>query len=431
MLIEFSVGNYRSFKDPVTLSLVAAPLKAADPDLDRHNVYKVNAKLSLLKSAALYGANASGKSNLIKAIHFMRGFMINSSREGQSTDLIPVEPFQLSTETVGQPSFFELVFLLDRVQYRYGFEVTAQAVTAEWLYYLPKQRETLIFDRKGTAIDIVKRLGAEGLAAKTRQNALFLSVCAQFNVELAERIIQFIVSALRIISGLQDQEYMHYTLKQLSEGNHTAKIHQLIQSLDLGFQSVQIQKSPVNVNHLPSDIPDSLRAVLLETLEGKVGLSLQTVHYKYDATGQLVAPEFFDLEKQESEGTQKMIALSGPLTDTLERGSTLLIDELDARLHPLLSQAIIKLFNSAETNPNHAQLIFTTHDTNLLSHKLWRRDQLWFTEKQENGASDLYSLAEYKGVRSDAAFAKDYIQGRYGAIPYLGGLSDFSVSQER
>lgn len=224
---------------------------------------------------------------------------------------------------------------------------------------------------------------------------------------------------------------MHYTLKQLSEGNHTAKIHQLIQSLDLGFQSVQIQKSPVNVNHLPSDIPDSLRAVLLETLEGKVGLSLRTVHHKYDATGQLVAPEFFDLEKQESEGTQKMIALSGPLTDTLERGSTLLIDELDARLHPLLSQAIIKLFNSAETNPNHAQLIFTTHDTNLLSHKLWRRDQLWFTEKQENGASDLYSLAEYKGVRSDAAFAKDYIQGRYGAIPYLGGLSDFSVSQER
>lgn len=430
MLIEFSVGNYRSFKDPVTLSLVAAPVKAADPDLDRHNVHQVNAKLSLLKSAALYGANASGKSNLIKAIHFMRHFMINSSREGQSTDEIPVESFRLSTETEDQPSFFELVFLLGEIQYRYGFEVTTQAVTSEWLYYVPKQRETMLFDRQGTTIKPAKRFQADGLGSKTRKNALFLSVCAQFNVALAEQIIQFIRSSLKIISGLQDQGYMFYTIDQLSEGQHAARIRNLLQALDLGFQGVEIQKSPLDLNDLPPELPDSLKAALLEAVEGKDGLSLQTVHHKYDGAGKLVKTERFDLRAQESEGTQKMIALSGPLINVLEEGHTLLVDELDARLHPLLSQAIIKLFNSAETNPNAAQLIFTTHDTNLLSHQLWRRDQLWFTEKQENGASDLYSLVEYKGVRPDAAFAKDYIQGRYGAIPYLGGLGHFSASEE-
>lgn len=429
MLIEFSVGNYRSFKDPVTLSLVAAPLESADPDLDRHNLYQVDDKLSLLKSAALYGANASGKSNLIKAMHFMKHFMINSSRAGQSTDVIPIEPFRLSTETIGQPSFFELVFLLGGIQYRYGFEVTTQAVTSEWLYYVPQQRETRVFDRKGSTIEATKWLKASGLAGRTRNNALFLSVCAQFNVELAEQILEFMDSSLQIISGLEDDGYMSYTLQQLLEGDYAPQIHKLLQSLDLGFQSVQVREFELNSNNLPPDLSDSFKAALLETVESKVGLSLQTVHHKYNGTGQRVAPELFDWKAQESEGTQKMIALSGPLINVLEQGSILLIDELDARLHPLLSQAIIKLFNSADTNPNHAQLIFTTHDTNLLSHKFWRRDQLWFTEKQENGASDLYSLVEYKGVSSDAAFAKDYIQGRYGAIPYVGGLKHLFAAE--
>lgn len=431
MLIEFSVGNYRSFKEPVTLSLVAAPLKSADLDLDRHNLYKASNKLSLLKGTAIYGANASGKSNLIKALHFMQDFMVNSSRDGQSTDLIPVEPFQLSTATVDQPSFFELVFLLDQIQYRYGFEVTPQAVVKEWMYYIPKTRETEIFYRDKDQINAIKRLDAQLLSSKTRKNALFLSVCAQFNVDLAERVIQFIRSSLKIISGLQDHSYMFYTLKQLSEGVYSSKIQNLIRFLDLGFHDIQVHKSTLSLDDLPSDMPDSFKSVLLETLEGKTGLSLHTIHHKYDTNGTLVTSEIFDLDAQESEGTKKMVALAGPLIETLEQGSILLVDELDARLHPLLSQAIIKLFNSAQTNPNHAQLIFTTHDTNLLSHKLWRRDQIWFTEKQENGASDLYSLAEYRGVRSDAAFARDYIQGRYGAIPYLGGLSDFFVSEEK
>jgi uncharacterized protein len=146
------------------------------------------------------------------------------------------------------------------------------------------------------------------------------------------------------------------------------------------------------------------------------------MHQKFDSDGNYISFERFNLEAQESEGTQKIFALSGTLVDTLNNGKVLIFDELDARLHPLISLAIVQLFNSNKTNPNNAQLIFMTHDTNLLSNKLFRRDQVWFTEKNRYGATDLYSLAEYK-VRNDASFESDYIKGRYGAIPYVGNLS--------
>jgi len=151
-------------------------------------------------------------------------------------------------------------------------------------------------------------------------------------------------------------------------------------------------------------------------------IRIHTLHNGFDKDGNLLYKESFDLERHESEGTQKLFALAGILFDTLNKGSVLFIDEFDASLHPLMSHAIVELFNSSQTNPNNAQLIFMTHDTNLLSNKLFRRDQIWFTEKNKYGATDLYSLAEYK-VRNDASFEKDYIQGRYGAIPYIGNLS--------
>jgi AAA15 family ATPase/GTPase len=147
-----------------------------------------------------------------------------------------------------------------------------------------------------------------------------------------------------------------------------------------------------------------------------------TLHKKYDSDNKFKSITLLDIDTHESEGTKKLFALAGPILKILKEGKTLIIDELDARLHPLLTEAIIRLFNSNETNPNNAQLVFTTHDTNLLTNKLFRRDQIWFTEKNKVGATDLYSLAEFKGVRSDASYEKDYIAGKYGAIPFIGGL---------
>ncbi len=430
MLIEFSIGNYRSFKETVTFSMVAANLVAKDKKLDENNVFKVDPDLSLLKSAAIYGANASGKSNLTRAIKFMKWFMINSSKETQSTDTINVEPFKLSQENINQPSYFEIVFLLNNKKYRYGFEVNKREVVSEWLYYVPNRRETNIFYRKFDEIKVVKFYKADGVEKKTRHNALFLSVSAQFNVDIAEQILSWLISQIVIISGLNDEGYRGYTSRSLIKSDvKRDAIVELIKKLDLGIREIQVREVglPKSLLKKAQDLPDDLKEFFTKGgyLEGdnesKIAV-IKTVHQIFDNDGSPIGTELFDIDFHESEGTQKIFALSGLLVDALQEGKTLIIDEFDARLHPLISCAIVKLFNSGETNPNNSQLIFITHDTNLLTNKLFRRDQIWFTEKTRFGATALYSLAEYK-IRNDASFNTDYIQGRYGAIPYIGDLT--------
>jgi len=423
MLIEFSVANYRSFKEKVTFSMVAANRVAKDKEIDEINVFAINDDLKLLKSAAIYGANASGKSNLTKALGFMRWFMINSSKETQSTEKIGVEPFQLSTETEEQPSFFEIVFLLDKQQYRYGFEANTDRVVSEWLFYVPQSRETLLFERRYNDINAIKKYKAEGIEKRTRQNALFLSVSAQFNVEIAEIILDWLSKTMKIISGLDDRGYQGYTISCLMDNQNKNEIIKLIKKLDLGIEDIRATETKMNAENLPKNLPDEIKNLLIE----REVISVQTLHRKFDSKGGYVSTELFDLDDQESEGTQKIFALVAPLVDTLKDGKVLIVDEFEARLHPLISRAIVELFNSRETNPNNAQLIFMTHDTNLLSNKLFRRDQIWLTEKDRFGSTDLYSLAEYK-IRNDASFDSDYIKGKYGAIPYLGDLSQIIES---
>lgn len=422
MLIEFSVGNYRSFKDRVTFSMVAASLVSKDKKLDENNVFTVDDELALLKSAAIYGANASGKSNLAKALGFMRWFMINSSKETQSTEKIGVERFKLSTETSAKPTFFEIVFLINQKKYRYGFEATRDEVMSEWLFYVPKLRETKLFERKFDSFSVSKTYKADGIPQKTRRNALFLSVSAQFNVEIAESILSWLTSRVKVVSGLDDRGYRGYTTSCLMDDENKDEILQLLKRLDLGFSDVKVEESEITADLLPGELPDEIKSFILKNGGGKL-TSIQTMHRKFDEKGNSVSTELFDLDDQESEGTQKVFALAGPLVDTLKDGKVLIIDEFDARIHPLISRAIVELFNSNETNPNNAQLIFMTHDTNLLSNKLFRRDQIWFAEKNRYGATDLYSLAEYK-VRNDASFESDYIKGKYGAIPYIGNLNN-------
>ena len=401
--------------------MVAANLVAKDKKLDENNVFEVDDDLKLLKSAAIYGANASGKSNLAKALGFMRWFMINSSKETQSTEKIDVERFKLSTETEAKPSFFEIVFLMNGKRYRYGFEATRDKVVSEWLFYVPKSRETKLFERKLDNISVSKTYKADGIQQKTRHNALFLSVSAQFNVKLAEKILDWLTNRVKLVSGLDDRGYRGYTVNCLMNNKNKNEIIQLLKKLDLGFADVKVEESEVTVDSLPNELPDEIKNFILKN-GGTKATSIQTMHQKFDEKGNSASIALFNLDEQESEGTQKVFALAGPLVNTLKDGKVLIIDEFDARIHPLISRAIVELFNSNETNPSNAQLIFMTHDTNLLSNKLFRRDQIWFVEKNRYGATDLYSLAEYK-VRNDASFESDYIKGRYGAIPYIGNLN--------
>jgi uncharacterized protein len=421
MLIEFSVGNYRSFKDRVTFSMVAANLVSKDKSLDVNNTVDIDKELKLLKAAAIYGANASGKSNLAKALSFMKWFMVNSSKETQSTDEIGIEPFRLSTETEGKPSYFELVFLMDGRKYRYGFEVTQERVISEWLFYIPNVRETKLFERDINGIKSSKSYNADGVQQRTRSNALFLSVSAQFNVDIAEKLLNWITDKLNIISGLHDQAYLSYTIKCFINNKNKDDIVQFIKKLDLGISEIQVEQEDFTDDSLPDYIPDDLKKLIVKAGEGKA-TSIGISHRKFDSDGNLKSIEEFELGSHESEGTQKVFALAGPLITALKEGDILIIDEFDARLHPLISLAIVKLFNSKEANPNNAQLIFMTHDTNLLNNKVFRRDQVWFTEKNRYGATDLYSLVEYQ-IRNDASFDSDYIKGKYGAIPYIGNLN--------
>lgn len=430
MLIEFSIGNFKSFKETVTFSMVAANMTALDKSLDESNVFKVDDELNLLKCAAIYGANGSGKSNFYAALRFMRLFVVTSSKETQSGEEIPVENFRLSTETRDKPSFFEVVFIADGIKYRYGFEVDKERVHAEWLFHVPTIKEAKLFERSGETITPSRSFKeARGLEDKTRNNALFLSVLAQFNGQVAQAILKWF-RLLGTITGLNDVGYRRYTVSCFHNNLHKEEILSFIRELDLGFDDVSVEvpgvedgnDGGVDTIEAKTDGQQTASVHLSGSFNRSIGQSaIKTLHRLFDEQGNPTSEELFDIDKNESEGTRKLFFLAGPLMDTLKRGKILLIDEFDARLHPLITHEIIRLFNSNKTNPHNAQLIFATHDTNLLSNKLFRRDQIWFAEKDKFGATHLYSLAEYK-VRNDASFEKDYIKGKYGAIPFIGDL---------
>ena len=419
MLIEFSAGNFRSFKDTVTLSMLATRINARDPQIDQNNIFDADEQLKLLTTAAVYGANASGKSNLVSALAFMRTFVINSSRESQAAEPVPVEHFRLSSDTTDQPSLFQMVFLAAGQKYRYGFEVTRQQVVTEWLFVAGTRKERRLFTRDEQGIHLGRSF-KEGyrLEPKTRPNALFLSVCAQFNGEIANQVMTWFRN-LRTVSGLDDTAYLGFTLDRFQNQVHRQQIIDLVRSLDVGIDDITSEKLQRSQVLLPPELPREIQDLLLNTPQDFY--AIRTAHKRFDAAGQPVGVEIFDLQNQESHGTQKLFFLAGPLLDTLSMGRVLFVDELEARLHPLITAQIIRLFHSHETNPHHAQLVFTTHDTNLLSNKRFRRDQVWFTEKDALGATHLYALSDFK-VRNDASFESDYIQGKYGAIPFLGDL---------
>lgn len=416
MLIEFTVGNYRSFKDPVTFSMVTAKLRAKDKTLDKNNVFPLTDKISLLKSCAIYGANASGKSNLVHAFRFMRHFVLSSSKDSQAGEPIKVDRFLLSTETETEPSFFEMVFYAEGKRYRYGFTVDKKKIHSEWLYHA-KVKETNLFYREDDDFELSSAFKeGKGLADKTRDNALFLSVAAQFNGPIALTALTWF-RELGVKNGVDISIYRDFNPDWTEDQIFMDNLFSLIKKMDLGIMDlhVEIEDEPVTEAEISIDTPEWLKDLLLVSVRRVPNVS--TLHRRYDDSFIV-----FDMNTHESEGTKKLFALAGPILKILKEGKTLIIDELDARLHPLITESIIQLFNSNETNPNNAQLVFTTHDTNLLTNELFRRDQIWFTEKDKYGATDLYSLAEFKKIRNDASFEKDYISGKYGAIPFIGGL---------
>ena len=402
MLLEFTVGNFLSFKEKKTFSLEAGSISEHKENVVKEGKYKV------LRSAVIYGANSSGKSNFVKALEFMVNTIKNSSKLN-STDKLNVTPFLLNIKTQNEPSYFEIVYLRLGLRYRYGFEIDNEKVCSEWLYILENdsKKEDLYFVRSTEGIGVADIFyEARIFVDNTRNNGLFLSLLDQLNIKTSKDVMSSFTS-IHIRSGIEHSEsaFMTDTLYQRQDYQNDVK--NFIYHLNLGF----------NRFHIDNDKEISFKN------------RFKTFHKLYNNNGNVISDFEFSLSKNESSGTNKIFDLAGYIVLALKFGSLVLIDELDSKLHPILTQEIIKLFNNPETNPKNAQLIFTTHDTNLLGANFFRRDQVWFTEKDDFEATDLYSLLEFKDedgktIRKDRSFEKDYIRGRYGAIPYITNFQE-------
>jgi len=420
MLVNFQVENFKSFKDWTEFSMEATKLK----NLIESNTFDIN-NISLLKSAVVYGANASGKSSLVDAMNKLKNIVKNSL---DKTRQYKSQPFLLNSETEEKETFFEIQFIIDEIIYRYGFEIATDAkILKEWLYQKklqPRAKEVRLFERENQNITL-GNLFKEGrlLIEKTREDALFLSVVAQFNGEISEKIFKWF-DKFNILSSIESYKFEFYSFDKLEDNKFKDRIVNFIKSADVGIYDIlkkkvsfdELIKENSNLEKLPNFIIEDIK---------KNGLSsIETIHMQYNKTNSFNKFKSFPLGL-ESDGTQKLLALTAPIIETLQNGEILVIDELDNSLHTELIEAIIKLFNSKETNPNNAQLIFTTHDTNLLNQDFFRRDQIWFTQKDIYGASELYSLVEYgKGkTRDDLVLEKNYLSGKFGAVPYIESLN--------
>ena len=437
MLVDFTIRNFLSFKEEVSFSMLAAKSVkeheqyGSDESCNIIDVPNTDAKI--LKVAAIYGANGSGKSNLMTAMSFFKRMVLDSFSNDSILRWSTEMSHQFSVESQDEPISFEMMFIIGEKRYRYGFEIFGESVESEWLFVksLESSRESYCFKREKKNIIINSKTykGASGLSSKTRHNALFLSTCAQFNVETSMIIKEWFRKKFNILSGIDDNT-IHYTANQyLHDTDMRKRIIEFVKAIDLGINDIVIKES--DLDNVPEPVNQVTNNTTIIKPEIKAIKAIKTFeifseHNRYDhgtLKDSLLMP--FGIE---SLGTKKIFALLGPWFDTMLNGGTLLIDEFGASFHTKLSIELIKLFQSALNTD--AQLIITTHDTNLLRGELLRRDQIWFTEKDRFGVSDLYSLVEYKinqanSIRNDASFNKDYLLGKYGAIPYFGNIPQF------
>ena len=410
MLLMFKVKNYTSFKNEAILDMRATAY-VQHPT----HVMQVNDKLGLLKTTALYGANASGKSNLISAMFFFEQYIFsqfinkNENQDFESNKIgvkMKLEPFSLSNET-NDASEFDIIFLHNNKQIQYGFECTSKEVLTEWLYINDKK----VFERTGIELSFgskyQKMLGAY---KKLPAERLYIAVLEYFRDEEGKKVI------LDDFISFFNKEYNVFTeilfestvkglagmvglsKKLVSNKGYRNKVEQYLRLVDVGIKRLDVQTETIFDER---------------TGKKKKEKVIRTVHDIYDETGNVVGEKLFDLH-QESTGTLRFLAYIQNAIEMISKGGVFIVDEMSARLHPLLTKLIVDIFCSSQNTK--AQLIFTTHDISLLNNNQFRRDEVVFIDKNERGESSLYALSDLK-VREDATFNKDYLQGKYGAIP--------------
>jgi uncharacterized protein len=406
MLIEFSVENYRSIKDRVTLSMVAS-----DEEQLSGNLIAIEGETGqkLLKTAVLYGANASGKTNVLKAFEFMVDFVVNSHRI-QKGDEIETVPFLLDEEMSEEPSVFVVMFYHEGMKYAYGFTCDRKRVYEEYLYAFLNGEQKMIFERFDTDVFEFEEdeQEQEALSKRTLENRLYLSTATQFNYERTAKAFEWFKSEVEMwvdLEQLLDEEITAQMI--LKDKDFGEVVTHFLANADTGICGIEVFMKPRRAGQ------NSFRPFLIKKFRVYVDHKLQLPN----GEERIVT---FPLE-EESRGTQRMFEMLGPWIQALRKGKLLVIDELENSLHPLLMEQLVKLFHSTAHNKNGAQLLFTTHNTNLIDETIYRRDQIWLTDKAPStGSTNLYSLLRFKRV-PDQDLEKGYLAGRFGAVPFFKG----------
>lgn len=412
MLLEFRLRNFRAFRGEATFSLIASADKAL---LDENTVQTgLLALPRVVRSAAIYGPNAGGKTTLLRALQLMRGIVVESASL-KPDQAFNVQPFRLDNTSWSEPTLFEITVLIDGVRHQYGFEFTQTRIVAEWLlvYQTARPRRWInrTFDPATKKEDFEfssyltgpKRVWQEA----TRPNALFLSTAVQLNSDILHPLFRWFLGSLNVfLDGGHIQHDFSTGMVEKEKGRDS--IAAMLSAADIGIRGIAVERQKaiqrdIHVNFGTGDVETSENEneILMPKFRHQVG------EFKVD----------FDYT-DESQGTQKLFALAGPILDIIEKGALLVIDELDRSLHPLLVRLLVKTFQDPEVNVRGAQLIFSTHDTSLLDATLLRRDQIWFVEKDHAQSATLVPLTDFS-PRKEEAFERGYLSGRYGGVPIL------------
>lgn len=439
MLIELTVQNFRSFKDETNFSMISS----SGDELRQTNTFQSHVPKTpdLLRSSVIYGSNSSGKSNLIKALDYLK-FLVTKSTEFKPNQKIPTDVFIFDDQCTITPTELTISFVAGAssevetslanqklgkeklVRYDYGVVFNKDHIIEEWLHAYPKGKVQEWFYRKREsggdnkyeyAFSSLFKGSKSNWVNNTRPNVLFLSNAVNLNSEQLKPIYDWFDSKLNVTTDTKSYFGEGYTRSVCDQEKYKGEILNLLKSADIGIDDFSIEKEEVDINrlNLPPDIPDTFKEKILKDLSGKQIIDLKSAR---NVKGIL---KFLDFD-EESEGTKKLFALAGPIIDTLRNGEVLVVDELNNHLHPKLVEHIVRSFNNPNVNRNNAQLIFTTHDTYLMKKDLFRRDQIWLVKKDKEYASCIYSLYDFSVRKNRGSEYEDqYLEGIFGAVPFI------------
>ncbi len=426
MLIEFKFKNFRSFRDESTLSMEATGLSTFKNSIIEYGNTK------LLPSVAIYGKNGGGKSNVIRAFWLAVQFIKNAQRTQHENASIPMSPFSLNDYSKNEETAFEFIYVLNNIKYIYGFSATKEKVIKEYLYHSPKGQKATVFERESQTFKFTENKQKRKLISETvAENQLFFSIACTMNDADCSMAMQWFREYVFF-----SRDYADIPRQLLEYSNDTSMLKAIsnyAKEADIGIEDMQFEFNSQDIddeNQFPDNVPEGIRTALTNFLhalsetsnnsEVKLKMGEVTATSYHRGTNKNGEKELFPLElSEESDGTRKLMAIAPAIESVMNKGGVLLVDELERELHPMLVNYLVSKFQSKRTNTNNAQIIFTTHNTELMNEEIMRKDQLYFVDKsQANGVSELYSISEFS-TKTSENIQKGYLVGKYGATPNI------------